>query len=111
MGDRREPAASVQQMFNVAIVIASDGGRGQLRREAIEDGKQRFPDRFDRHGAMDDVAEQDQALRFVIIDQRAQAFCRGVARGDGHQLARMAVRPRIPEVQVRNGEESRFGQP
>lgn len=93
------------QTGEIPIVISRDqddlGPMAQLPEHIGQQGL----DRGERHGPVDDVAQQNDLSRIVSIYQPGEAFPRFVARGNRQEMSGMPVSPFVTEMKIGDGEK------
>lgn len=103
-------AGLLEQSAQPPVVIAGDPAHG-YRGETGDEGFEFAPQSGNRDRAMDDIAQEHDLRRAIAGDQRGQAVDGIVRHGERHQLARMAVRPCIAEMEIRHYKSALFREP
>lgn len=97
-GDRQVPLG---ELFRQAhVVIAQHDAQRAMGGQGSEQGFDLVPDSFQRCGAMDEIAEDNQSGRIPILAQGGDPSGKIIRRVEGQQLAATTLGPGEADVEV-----------
>ena len=92
-------------------MVSSDEAQGNLCGKLIEQLAEQIFQRLKWHGAVDDIAQEDEFARPIALHQREKARRGIIWSAERQQVALLAMRPGITKMQIGRGQNPFLGQP